>query len=288
MGVDTPVEFLSLCANYLIMFFTHKNYQLHFKAAQNRLKKKYLSDGIYSFKEVRLPLLDTATGNSFGGYVFKDTFFVYMERNDCYDEASINLYYDLLHEGPYGLRNDIVNVTVEAGDIVFDVGSWIGDFAAYASAKGAFTYAFEPSDAVYHYLLKTAELNKNIYPVKKGLGDVQTIAAFTYDIDNSGANAIVSGNFTNKEQMVEITTIDAFVEENNLACVDFIKADIEGHERYMLKGAKKTLRKFAPKLAICTYHLPDDPQVLAKIIKDCNPAYNIVQKKKKLYASVPK
>ncbi|GHT02290.1 hypothetical protein AGMMS50276_32120 [Synergistales bacterium] len=39
---------------------------------------------------------------------------------------------------------------------------------------------------------------------------------------------------------------------------------------------------------ICTYHLPDDPEVLADIIKEANPAYNIVQKKMKLYASVPK
>jgi FkbM family methyltransferase len=289
VGIDTPREFLSLCVNYAIMFFTHKNYQLHFRAAQNRLKKKYLREDIYSFKEARLPLLDSVNGNTLGGYVFEDTFFIYMECGDCYDEASINLYYNLLHEGPYGLRNNIVDVTVEAGDIVLDAGSWIGDFAAYASAKGASIYAFEPSDMVYGYLVKTAELNKNIYPVKKGLGNVKTMAAFTCDADKSEANAIVSRNFTDtQKQVVEITTIDVFVEENNLSCVDFIKADIEGYERYMLEGAKKTLGKFAPKLAICTYHLPDDPQVLANIIKEANPAYNIVQKKKKLYASVPR
>ena len=289
IGIDTPWEFLSFCANYAIILFTRKNYGLHFKAIQNRLQKKYLTNGVYAFKDARLPLLDTAIVNNLTEGVFEDTFFIYMECEDCYEEAKINCYYDLLHEGPYGLRNDVVDVVVEAGDIVFDVGSWIGDFAAYASAKGASTYAFEPSDVVYDYLVKTAELNKNIYPVKKGLGDVQRTAAFTYDADNSSSNTVVSGEFTDvKTQMIQITTIDAFVEENKLPRVDFIKADIEGNERYMLEGAKKTLKKFAPKLAICTYHLPDDPQVLAKIIKESNPAYNIVQKKKKLYASVPR
>jgi FkbM family methyltransferase len=148
------------------------------------------------------------------------------------------------------------------------------------------TYAFEPADATYEYLLKTAKLNKNIHPVKKGLGNVKS-TGFLSDAQYSGENKVTSEQNTNIGQSIEITTVDDFVKENNLTRVDFIKADIEGYERYMLEGAKETLRSFAPKLAICTYHLPDDPEVLAKIIKEANPLYNIVQKKYKLYASVP-
>lgn len=85
---------------------------------------------------------------------------------------------------------------------------------------------------------------------------------------------------------MEITTVDAFVSTHNLPRVDFIKADIEGYERHMLEGAQETLKRFAPKLALCTYHLPDDPEVLASLIKQANPAYHIVQKRKKLYAAV--
>jgi hypothetical protein len=69
--------------------------------------------------------------------------------------------------------------------------------------------------------------------------------------------------------------------------VDFIKADIEGAERLMLKGAQKTLARFAPKLALCTYHLPDDPDVMEKLIMEANPNYKIVHKWFKLYAYVP-
>ncbi|GHT01861.1 hypothetical protein AGMMS50276_30860 [Synergistales bacterium] len=86
---------------------------------------------------------------------------------------------------------------------------------------------------------------------------------------------------------IETTTIDDFVEENGLERVDFIKADIEGYERHMLKGAAKTLKRFAPKLALCTYHLLDDPEVMERFIKEANPVYNVVQKRKKLFASVP-
>lgn len=86
--------------------------------------------------------------------------------------------------------------------------------------------------------------------------------------------------------LAKMITLDEFVSENQIQKVDFIKADIEGAERYMLNGATETLRRFAPKLAICTYHLKDDPQVLEGIIKEANPAYTIVHTRHKLFASV--
>lgn len=81
--------------------------------------------------------------------------------------------------------------------------------------------------------------------------------------------------------------MDEFIEEKHIRKVDFIKADIEGAERDMLKGAKRVLREFAPKLSICTYHLPDDKEVLEKLILEANSKYRIEHKYKKLYAYVP-
>ena len=43
---------------------------------------------------------------------------------------------------------------------------------------------------------------------------------------------------------------------------------------------------FAPKLAICTYHYNDDPQVLEEIILKANANYIVKHKWKKLYAYV--
>ena len=93
-------------------------------------------------------------------------------------------------------------------------------------------------------------------------------------------------NFVESSDVVETITLDDFVKENNLERVDFIKADIEGFERNMLSGAQETLKNFAPKLALCTYHLPDDPEVMTKLIMQANPNYKIVYGKKKLYASI--
>jgi len=290
-GHYTAWEFFIYCVNSTILLFTRRNFYLHAKARGKRLKKKYLvhKEGYehYALKEVRLPLLKSPEDDVFWWHIFEETFLFYMDYDDCYDETKMAQYYELGGDGPYCLYNNMVDVTVKAGDVVLDVGSWVGDFSAYASVKGASAvYAFEPSKSTCKYLLQTASLNKNIHVVMKGLGNVKTTSVIHTDYQNSSVNRFVQEKTGSGEYLAEITTIDSFVQENNLARVDFIKADIEGYERYMLEGAKETLKKFAPKLAICSYHLPDDPEVLAGIIKNANPAYNIVQKKAKLYASV--
>ncbi|MDR1741014.1 MAG: FkbM family methyltransferase [Synergistaceae bacterium] len=271
-----------------------------YQKAYNRRKAKFLQtwpretrfaikDDAYVLKDVRLPLLDRTNEDTLLDFVWGDTFLVYSEFGDCYDESLIDNLFIKLHEGPYGLRNGTVDVTVEPGDVVIDAGSWIGDFAAYASVKGANVYAFEPTAETFEYLLKTAAMNPNIHPVMAGLGDVKTQSSFFADKNNpasSGNSALATRAGSGDERTVSITTIDDFVRENGLTRVDFIKADIEGYERNMLMGARETLRRFAPKLALCTYHLLDDPEVLERIIKETNPAYRVVQKAKKLFASV--
>ena len=224
------------------------------------------------------------------GGVYEDTFAVYDLFNDDYSEKIVDICDLICGEGAYGLVNDKVNVTVKPEDIVIDVGSWAGDFAAYASVKGAQVYAFEPTDTTFAILQKTAELNGNITPVNNGLSDKNTdMTLFLNTEGNSEANTLrnMSTGFTTASSTVRTVRLDDFVRENNLPRVDFIKADIEGFERHMLAGAQETLARFAPKLALCTYHLPDDPQVMADLILKANPRYNIVQKRMKLFASVP-
>jgi len=84
--------------------------------------------------------------------------------------------------------------------------------------------------------------------------------------------------------VVDCTTIDKWVKENDIEKIDFIKADIEGAERFLLEGAKETIIRFKPKLALCTYHLPDDKQVLQDKITKINPEYKFIQTRKILFA----
>ena len=218
--------------------------------------------------------------------IFKDTFLIPCMFHDNYEKRIAEEVDSNTPEGSYGYVDGDFDVRVKEGDVVIDAGAWIGDFSAYAASKGATVYAFEPCDETYEWLQQTSKLNGNlIVPVRLGLGDKNCRMGVSISEVQSLSNSLVADD-TETGESVNVVTLDSFVEEHQLEHVDFIKSDIEGFERNLLMGARETLRKFAPKLAICTYHLPDDPIVLAQIIKDANPDYKIVQLQHKLFAAV--
>lgn len=225
-------------------------------------------------------------------FLFADTFLFHVFFADNYRKDLVEMLEKDMPEGPYGYTDGGFDVSVKAGDAVIDAGAYIGDFSAYAAAKDAVCYAFEPTETTFQTLKKTAELNGGkIIPVQKGLGSIEGEVELFIDTGNAGGNTINanrSGEGKRKKNVstVKITALDTFVREQGLTKVDFIKADIEGAERDMLAGARNTLKTFAPKLALCTYHLPDDPQVLERLILDANPKYKVRHGPKKLYASV--
>ena len=292
-GLMTPNEFLLAYIDRINNVFFHRDTHLYIHSRAKKLAKIFKNEAFYKVIDVKLPLLSLEDENILLGAVYEDTFWSYVNFDDKYDEATFDRCDKFLGEGLYGLVNDKVNVTVQPGDVVIDAGSWVGDFAAYASVKGATVYAFEPTESTFEILKKTAELNGNIIPVNKGLSDENTNMTFFENTGaNTGSNSLMDKkgeqNFAEASSLVETIRLDDFVRENNLERVDFIKCDIEGFERHMLAGAQETLKRFSPKLALCTYHLPDDPEVMEALIKQANPKYNVVQKRKKLFASVPK
>lgn len=192
--------------------------------------------------------------------------------------------FSLIVEGAYELDE----VCLKKGDVVIDVGANIGLYSCYAAQKGCKVYACEPSTNALKILHKQKEIyNDKIEILEIGLADKEGSSMF-YESDSCVLDSMVmaKGNYT--ERMIKTETLDNLVSSGKISRVDYIKADIEGAERMMLRGAINTLKVFSPKISICTYHLEDDARVLEHIIKEANPKYIVKHKWKKLYAYVPK
>ncbi|MDU9375480.1 hypothetical protein McpSp1_00540 [Methanocorpusculaceae archaeon Sp1] len=190
---------------------------------------------------------------------------------------------DTIGEGPY----ESESVKIETNDIVIDAGANLGLFSLLAMKRGAkFVYAFDPQIGiadVLHDNIRENGYEGRIVHVPLGFSDTNCTLSFTQIDDHVGVSHIS----TDKElgsYSIDCVTLDDWVVQNDISEINFIKADIEGAERSLLLGAKETIRKFHPKMALCTYHLPDDPQVLERIILDIDPDYHIEQHEKKLYA----
>lgn len=196
--------------------------------------------------------------------------------------------YSICSEGPYEL--DDIGFRVEKGDVVFDCGANMGLFSVLAINRGGKVYGFEPTPKTREYLKQYERMypnNMNIVPY--ALSDEVGDTKFYINSHLNGENSISNLYGTCSECItVKMQTMDNFIKCNGIEKVDFIKADIEGSERYMLLGARETLKKFAPKLSICTYHLKDDPEVLENVIIQANPNYKIIHRYKKLYAYIEK
>lgn len=182
-------------------------------------------------------------------------------------------------EGPYEYQD----VTLETGDVVLDLGANYGLFSSVALAKGCEVYAFEPTPQVKtDYLDMLAQRNLNLKVVEEAISNTVGTALFETN-SVASCNKIVVADTKTPTVLVKTTTIDDFVSTKNLHCIDFIKADIEGVERLMLEGAKRTIQEFAPKLSICYYHKIDDLKVLRRMILEANPNYDIKVQYRKIY-----
>ena len=155
-------------------------------------------------------------------------------------------------------------VRIRKGDVVLDLGAHVGTFTQYALSRGAAkVVAFEAEPSHIAYLRQTFARE-----IQGGRVHLVEAAAWHEACQlHFHASGVASHVVSEGGISVNATTVDETVANLGLERVDFLKADIEGAERHALKGAVKTLARDAPALALCIYHLPDDPSVISELVK---------------------
>lgn len=167
----------------------------------------------------------------------------------------------ILYEGGYEPRESRwLSSVVRPGWKMIDVGANIGYFSMLVeklSGGTADIYSFEPLGENFEYLNENRRLNAfdRIRTYNMALGDRETELAFSVpSAGNTGQGRIlVEGENVAVDGLIErvrVTTLDAFVEENGISGIDFIKMDVEGAEALVLAGARSTILRDRPLMMI--------------------------------------
>jgi FkbM family methyltransferase len=161
---------------------------------------------------------------------------------------------------------------------VYDGGT-IEQFVTFCAAGGGYEriVGFEPDPE--NYKLATSRLSdkqiERVEIIPKGAWSKDDILRFQGSLLTSSAfleNGIDLGAKKDDGQTLEIpvTSIDKVLGGSRAS---FIKMDIEGSELEALKGAKDTITRYKPRLAISIYHKPEDILTLPLYISGLVPAY---------------
>ena len=165
-------------------------------------------------------------------------------------------------------------------DIFVDAGAYDGDSAEnfIRAHRGVFAkiVAFEPGPRQFAdlkdraaYLMKEWSLEAGrIELINAGLGEVQ------YTTQAGSANgqltSFAKGAYGANGADISIVSLDHMLNETRIT---FLKADVEGMEMAMLKGAQSTIRRDKPKIAVCVYHYPSDIPEIANYLRVLVPEY---------------
>lgn len=161
---------------------------------------------------------------------------------------------------------------VRPGEIVLDCGANVGVTTRRWLNRGAkIVVAIEPAPENVESLRRNfatqiAAGQVIVYP--KGVWDKDDVLAMQIDPNNSAADSFLIHREGGIEvAQIPLTTIDKLVDELKLARVDFIKMDIEGAEQRALTGARATIAKYHPRMSLCAYHVPSDPEKIPELVR---------------------
>lgn len=144
---------------------------------------------------------------------------------------------------------------IPEGGVIFDVGAHFGylskEFCSIHSGSCQ-VHCFEPVSYTRSILRRVVGRFGNVRIESRALSDRAGITKISVPVKESGRLGIGLSHFGAEMrrdyivETVETLTVDAYMDEQALARLDFIKCDVEGAELLVLQGAEKALARYRP------------------------------------------
>jgi len=134
--------------------------------------------------------------------------------------------------------------------IMVDIGANIGHHSLFSSTIAKEVHSFEPFPIVIEKLVEKITINSitNIIVHPYGLGNEDANLYYYPPINcNSGTGSFISVK-TESDQAIKlpIKSGDKYFVESELTNIGYIKIDVEGFERFVLRGLQKILARYRP------------------------------------------
>jgi FkbM family methyltransferase len=129
-----------------------------------------------------------------------------------------------------------------------DVGANIGNHTAFFCDWARRVIAFEPNPPIYRRLSRLIEENglHNVAAFSIGLSDQDAELNFYTTPGAAGMSSLEGASGGICVGAVPVARGDAVMRQNNVTDVDFVKIDVEGHEREVLSGLQETIAANQP------------------------------------------
>lgn len=155
-------------------------------------------------------------------------------------------------------------------EVFIDCGGFYGDSAVKFIEKCGGKYAdiviFEPE------LYKKAEIEKNLFGYRYELYQAgvwsETTKLYFDALETDGSHV----SEKESDYVIDVVSLDETIYDKKPT---FIKMDIEGSEQEALKGCRRIIEDFHPKMAVCVYHRPDDLYEIPTLIKEIHTEYRL-------------
>lgn len=164
--------------------------------------------------------------------------------------------------------NNLLNYGTD--EVYVDGGAYDGDsirlFIKRVHNQFVKVIAFEPDPVTFDQLKANFANEPRVQPIMAGLHRAKATLRF----DDAGTRGSVLT--ANGATMVSVIGLDEVL---NGERVTYVKLNIEGAEIDALEGGAASIRRWAPKLAIAAYHVPDHLWRVPATIRGLRPDYRI-------------
>lgn len=162
-------------------------------------------------------------------------------------------------------------IPLSDSEVFIDCGAFDGDtmkeFIKATKGRYQSIVCFEPVEE-YHARLEKRGKGKNVTAIRAGVYKTSTTLRFNAE----GGKGSAITNASENTICIPVHAIDDVPECHGAT---FIKMDVEGSELDALLGAKETILRNKPKLAICLYHRHRDFIEIPKWIHNLVPEYKL-------------